>query len=161
MILSSIFTIISLVSCMSQDKQTNVLQDGNHVDSVVVAYFPNRFLSFADIKANEIAYDFQQNRLPSFCIRNQDTIRSLTERVACLVSAQDSLNQHIDARVLLIFYKSASKNDSLYVSVMSQQHLQLNNITKKPDSLLWVRIRDIICDRDSIFSHVFKDELLY
>ncbi len=160
-ILLSISIVVGFITCTSRDKQTSALQDRNHVDSVVVAYYNSDGLAFADTTAEEITEDFQQGRLSSFCLRNQDTIRLLTERVACLTSLRDSLTPDIDAHVMLILYKMESENDSLFISKMPLHRLQLNNITKEPDSLLWVHIRDIICCRDSIFYERFNNARSY
>lgn len=83
------------------------------------------------------------------------------DRVRNLTSAIDSLSPAIDARAMLVFYRSSRKNDSLFVSAHSGHRMQLNDIAKQEDSLLWVNIRDVICERDSIFNAIYKNAIGY
>ena len=159
-------TIISLMllnGCRrSVQHQPAVVED--KVDSIAFVYDRAVYMTFVAVTAEEFithAKDPLPYNTGSICIYNRDTIDYLYDRVRNLTSAIDSLSPDIDARAMLVFYRSSRKNDSLFVSAHSGHRMQLNDITKQEDSLLWVNIRDIICERDSIFSVEFKDRCSY
>lgn len=158
-----IISLMLLNGCRHSFKhQPAVVED--KVDSIAFVYDRLAYETFADITAEEFI-THGKDPLPyntgSICIYNRDTIDYLYDRVRNLTSAIDSLSPDIDARAMLVFYRSSRKNDSLFVSAHSGHRMQLNDITKQEDSLLWVNIRDIICERDSIFSVEFKDRCSY
>lgn len=155
-------TIISLMlfnGCRHPVKPQPVVVE-DKVDSIAFVYDRLAYETFADITAEEFI-THGKDPLPyntgSICIYNRDTIDYLYDRVRNLPSIIDSLSPYIDTRAMLVFYRSSRKNDSLFISAHSGHRMQLNDITKQEDSLLWVNIRDIICERDSIFSVEFKD----
>ena len=159
-------TIISLMllnGCRHPFKhQPAVVED--KVDSIAFVYDRTVYITFVAVTAEEFI-THGKDPLPyntgSICIYNRDTIDYLYDRVRNLTSAIDSLSPDIDARAMLVFYHSSRKNDSLFVSTLPNHPMQLNDITKQEDCLLWVNIRDVICERDSIFNAIYKNAIGY
>lgn len=150
-------SIIILHACVRTLKHQSLLKE-KKIDSVAIAYGRNRYLSFADVTAAEFA-KLKHDSL--FYIYNRDTIEILSDRISRLSSAKDSLSPDVDARVMLILYRKCGKNDSLFISALPNHPMQLNQITKLQDSIIWVQIRDIICMRDLIFNQRFKNSSGY
>lgn len=151
MILSVIFSAV-LFSCTNAPKQSS--HPSRTIDSIAVVYDRELYLSFADITSKEFI-QFRHDSL--FYIRDRDTIRYLSDRIDRLTSAKDSLTPDVNTRVMLVLYSSYGNNDSLFVSTFPRRSMQLNDITKFGDSILWMEIRDIIFERDSLFYMKFKD----
>lgn len=154
MILSVIFSAV-LFSCTNAPKQTS--HPSRTIDSIAIVYGRSRYISFADVTAQE----FKTLKHNWLCIRDSDTVRYLSDRIYRLVSAKDSLTPEVDTRVMLVLYPNYGNNDSLFVSALPNHPMQLNNITKLEDSVLWIQIRDAICIRDSIFNSKFNDVIGY
>lgn len=150
MILSVIFNVLHF-SCVHAPKQS--LHPLRKIDSIAVVYDRNLYLSFADVTGQEFAKLRHDSLL---CIRDSDTIRYLSDRVYRLVSAKDSLTPDVNTRVMLVLYPRYGENDSLFISTFPGHSMQLNDITKLGDSILWMDIRDIIFERDSLFYMEFK-----
>lgn len=157
-----IISLMLLNGCRHLSKhQPAVVED--KVDSIAFVYDRTVYITFVAVAAEEFITHGKhpQYNTGSICIYNRDTIDYLYDRVRNLTSAIDSLSPAIDARAMLVFYHSSRKNDSLFVSTLPNHPMQLNDITKQEDSLLWVNIRDVICERDSIFNAIYKNAIGY
>ena len=154
MILSVIFNVLHF-SCVHAPKQS--LHPLRKIDSIAIAYGRSRYVSFADVTSQE----FITLRHNWLCIRDSDTIRYLSDRIYRLVSVRDSLTPDVDTRIMLVLYPNYGNNDSLFISALPNHPMQLNNITKLEDSVLWIQFRDAICIRDSIFNSKFNNAIGY
>lgn len=127
-------------------------------DSILIYYYLSSFVTFSDITAEDV----REDPLDSYVVIGDTvTLKMLTEKKNRLRSSPDSLIPNVDVRVKLIYYQSFSQNDTLYVSMLPGHNMQLNRYTQEPDSLFWVDIRDVICERDSVFRFIFQDSSGY
>lgn len=149
--LMSLLIVASSVSLSCKNTSKSNVENTEHgTDSVYIKYNRIGYLPFVDTYPDEFTHDLTDS---CFIFKDSTTIKMLTERIAKL--DVDSIHYRMDIRIMLIFY--SDKNDTLWVSSNPLDNMQINRKIVKPDSSLWVKIRDLLIDRDSIFKHNFKD----
>lgn len=149
--LMSLLIVASSVSlsCMNTSK-SNVENTEHSIDSVYIKYNRIGYLPFVDTYPDEFTRDLADS---SLIIQDSITIRMLKDRISKM--KVDSIPKIMDIRIMLIFY--SDRNDTLWVSSLPGHNMQLGRNQVKPDSCLWVQIRDILIEKDSVFKRNFSN----
>lgn len=139
--LMSLLIVASSVSLSCKNTSISNEENTEHsIDSVYIKYNRSGYMPFIDTYPDEFTHDLTDS---SFIFKDSATIKMLTERIAKL--EVDSIHNMMDIRIMLIFYNN--NNDTLWVSANPLDNLQLGRKIIKPDSCLWVMIRDILIEK--------------
>lgn len=143
--------IISLsFSCIKYSKQNVAENLKKNVDSIRFEYYRYGFLPFAAITPEDFT-----NNLGDGSLTTNDSviINKLTKKISKLEI--DTVHNMIDTRIMLIIYNK--KIDTLWVSTLPGHNMQYGRKMIKPDSCLWVLIRNILIEKDSVFKRNFSN----
>ncbi len=142
------FLIISGLLAASCGRAVTTFSDPSSSDSITVYCERTAFESFAAVSAKEFAEHHRQ-MLP-IVIRDSATVRKLAARIDSLRVASDPEGRlYMDTRMMLVLHRRYWMNDTLFLGVFPQHHLQLNRHMMEPDSVLWTEVHDAVTARDS------------
>ena len=155
------FFLISSLLATSCRYVGSAIFDPTAADSIPV--YCERVVSgpFGAVSAEEFAG--RHHRLaPPVVIREPATVRKLVARADSLrvASALES-RPYMDTRMMLILHRKHRPDDSLFIGVFPQYHMQLNRQIMEPDSVLWTEVRDAVAARDSLFAANFGGRPCY
>lgn len=155
------FFLISSLLATSCRYVGSAIFDPAATDSITV--YCERVVSgpFGAVTAEEFAA--HHHRLaPPVIIREPETVYKLVVRADSLhVASAPESRPYMDTRMMLILHRKHRPDDSLFIGVFPQYHMQLNRQIMEPDSVLWIEVRDAVAARDSLFASNFGGRPCY